>query len=64
MTSNWDSRGWYAEEDPEVATDYRWRPALQANGWAGELDGIWFQTEQACIDWIKTEILGHGLYGD
>ena len=57
-------RGWFAEIDDEAATEYKWRPVLQADGWLGELGDIWFRTEQECLDWIKTEILGHGMLVD
>ena len=62
MTADWERRGWFAERDDEApAESHKWRPVLQADGWLGELDGIWFETEAECIEWINTQVLGHGL---
>ena len=53
-------QGWYAEES-EVA-DRGWFGVLQLDGYVAPLeDGPWFASEQACLDWLRNQVVGEGM---
>lgn len=63
MTANY----WWAEHDPEnaLSRDYPWRPTLQVgSGMCISLEGVSFGSEEDCLDFIRTEIIGAGLDPD
>ena len=52
---------WWAEHDPEGALSphHPWRPTLQTNdSMCHSLEGVSFSSEQDCLDFIKTHIIG------
>jgi hypothetical protein len=51
--------GWFADIDPDV--DHRWQPCLQLGGWCPSMP-VWFKSEQECLDFIRDEIIGQGMY--
>lgn len=59
------SLGWFAsetdEDDPDHNEEFPWRPFLQLPGLQVWLS-ISFQTEEACLDFIKKDVLGKGLF--
>ena len=52
-------RGWYAEQDEDG-----WRGVLQLDGYVATLDGPWFRTEVECDRWLRTEVVGRGMWND
>jgi hypothetical protein len=56
-----DRRGWFADLDESATDDFRWAPHLQADGVIPSLD-IWFRTEDECMDWIRENVIGRGLF--
>lgn len=57
-----DRHGWFSDvgtdEDDKVTYHKMWQPCLElGTGLIPSID-IWFTTEVACDDFIKTEILG------
>jgi hypothetical protein len=55
---------WWAEHDPEgaLSPNYPWRPTLQTgSSMCHSFEGISFGSEEDCLDFIRTEIIGAGL---
>lgn len=50
--------GWFAALDDEDLTlgTCRWQPVLYLGGWGPSLD-VWFETEDACVAFIRDELL-------
>ena len=56
-----ESRGWFADIDPEQPEGaYRWQPVLQTDGVVPSFE-MWFATEDACLEWIREQVIGHGM---
>ena len=56
--------GWFADVDEDSAiNEYSWRPYLQCDGYVAGLD-IWFETEEACNQWIRENVLDKRLIDD
>lgn len=55
-------RGWFARlgDDDDAFPGY-WQPTLQLDGLQVP-SGIGFTTEEDCLDFIRTEILGKGMW--
>lgn len=57
--------GWYASmNDLQMQRAYPaiWQPTLQAGDRIDEFE-IFFDTKEACEDWIRTKIIDQGWYG-
>lgn len=57
--------GWFAcfeRGDEAVSDEYPWRPVLSLGGYMVSTDS-WFKTEDECLDFIRTQILGQPLLG-
>jgi len=52
--------GWFADVDEERCGDYVWQPVLQLDGACLALS-TWFNSEEACVQFIQTEIVGRCL---
>lgn len=51
---------WFATHCDESAgglPDHPWRPMLQLDDTALFLDGVWFATEQDCIDFVRDNVI-------
>lgn len=58
-----DETGWYAEECTDAPVEgYTWRAILQLPGIVVPTDGHWFDTETACLDFIRDDIIGKGMF--
>jgi hypothetical protein len=58
-----DETGWYAEEDTDApVAGFAWRAVLQLPGMVVPTEGHWFETEAACLEFIRDDILGKGLF--
>lgn len=57
--------GWFAcneGDETEVSNpDFPWQPVLQLPGHQVSLD-IWFRTEDECLRFITTDVIGKGLF--
>lgn len=57
--------GWFADlsdiedRDPK----YQWQPFVQIVGACHSLN-VRFETEEACMAFIRDEVLAHGIYGE
>lgn len=54
--------GWLADVDEDQEGAFVWRAVLQLVGIQVVTDGPWFDTEDACLEFIETEIVGKGLW--
>lgn len=52
--------GWFADWDEEAKG---WQPCIQTPALINSSLEIWFPSEEACLDFIRTEVLGQGEYG-
>lgn len=54
--------GWFADLDEDEPPDSpaRWRPYLQIAGCCLPLRA-WFATEDDCLDFIRSSVVGQGL---
>lgn len=52
--------GWFASIDEESDPRWPWQPCLQLPSSIGAMQ-IWFATEEECLDFIRTYILGKGI---
>jgi hypothetical protein len=59
--------GWFADVYNECASDPtppelvgKWQPVLQIGGACLPLD-VWFDSAEACEDFIATEVIGQGM---
>lgn len=52
--------GWWAEHTDADDRRYPWVPTLQSEGCCFSLP-IWFASEEECLDWIKSDIIGLGF---
>ncbi|HKN57144.1 MAG TPA: hypothetical protein VJX66_31960 [Amycolatopsis sp.] len=54
--------GWFADMSDEEyrLPEFPWQPFIQTAGGCFPLP-IWFETEDACIEFIRKDILGRGL---
>lgn len=59
-------RGWFADQvnDPAEGPVGLWVAVLQADGMLVALDGPWFETEAECLAWLRSEVVGRGMYDD
>lgn len=58
------AEGWFADIDEDKATPgFEWQPFLQTGSSCLPIE-VWFSSKQNCLDWIKTHVLGQGLYDD
>jgi len=57
--------GWFADRsDPEERdTKYPWQPFVQMGSGCLSLDAR-FETEEECMQFIRDEVLAHGIYGE
>lgn len=53
--------GWFACYEDERGTAFPWTPALQCEGSLCPNFDVWFESKEACEDFIRTEILGKPL---
>lgn len=58
-----EKKGWFADVDPDAGTRFIWQPCLQLEGACSALD-IWFENEEDCLEFIRTEILPLGMLDD
>jgi hypothetical protein len=49
--------GWFADTSEDSPKDYPWQPCLQLDMYCADID-IWFESREACEQWIKNELLG------
>lgn len=58
-----DRQGWFADVDPEEAPrrGYEYQPCLQLEGGICLSFDVWFKTEDECVDYIRTNIIGKQL---
>jgi hypothetical protein len=55
--------GWFAEECTDAPhAGFTWRAVLQLPGLVVPTDGLWFDTEAECLDFIRDDIIGQGLF--
>lgn len=53
--------GWFAAIDPDAGVhNWQWQPCLRLDGDLYRL-GTWFQTEEDCLSYIATKIMGQGF---
>lgn len=57
--------GWFSDIDREEAPSgtHQWQPCLQLEGWCPSID-VWFESKEACDEFIRTEILGKPMLPD
>lgn len=55
--------GWFADLDEDQKSPM-WQPCLQAQGGVVTNLDISFTTEQDCLDFIRTEVLGCGMFDE
>ena len=55
---------WVADVDPEQDGPYRWQPCLETR--VGHIPSfeVWFDTKEACEDWIREFVIGAELRTD
>jgi hypothetical protein len=53
--------GWWADYDAEEPHEYKWQPALQIEGAVLSLATIYFPSEDACREFIRTQVVGQQL---
>jgi hypothetical protein len=64
------SRGWFADYDrdsegvPLYESKWPWVASVQMDGMTGTLGGHWFATEGDCLDFIRANVAGLGMWGD
>lgn len=58
-----ERRGWLADVDESAPAYSRWQPVLQADGVCLPFE-IWFSTEAECLDWIRRDVLGRGMWAE
>lgn len=47
---------WFSDINMDETGRYRWQPYIQFDGYCLTLP-IWFETEEKCDAWIKTNII-------
>lgn len=58
-----DATGWFAEWEDDDGSG--WRPVLQCSGgFMVTCQGPWFYSEQECLDFIRHDILGAGMFDE
>jgi hypothetical protein len=55
-------RGWFAEQGDNQPAPWNWRPVLQLDGMVMPADGPWFDTEAGCLEFIRDNVLGRGMF--
>ena len=59
------NRGWFSEWDEDQKdTSFTWRPVLQLDGFMVTCQGPWFDSEEACDEFIREDIVGRGMWAD
>lgn len=55
-------RGWFSDRDADAPyAKYPWRPYLQLDGMCLSLDN-WFRTEEECDAFLRTDVIGQGMW--
>ena len=55
--------GWFADLDKDQKTPM-WQPCLQLQGGIVTNLDISFTTERDCLDFIRAEVIGHGMFDE
>lgn len=59
MTDPYPYPHWFADVDPSATTEtYRWQPCLETG--TGHIPSfeMWFDSKEACEEWIREHVLG------
>lgn len=49
---------WVAVYDPDAPSEAPWTACLQDSVGCHPLDGIWFYSEEDCVDWMQETVVG------
>lgn len=58
------NRGWFADVDEDGSEGYPWAMFLQVDGFCYRLGEVWFPNEQECLDYIRSDVLGLGMFDE